>query len=63
MIDVESTSKPEKSMPHARSSNAIDTVATSTRAANKPFIALLLLSFDLAILVSSYGNNLRVVAT
>ena len=36
IMDVDSTNKPEKSIPHASKRSARETVATITRAANKP---------------------------
>ena len=44
-IEVDSTSKPEKSMPHASSSKDRDKVATSTLAAKTPLIALVDFNF------------------
>ena len=58
-IEVDSTSKPEKSMPHASSSKDRDKVATSTLAAKTPLIALVDFNFVFSMLVSSLGKSLR----
>ena len=61
-IDVDNTNSPEKSMPHASKSSAMDNVATSTLATNSPLMALLDFNFDFSILASSFGNNFWEVA-
>jgi hypothetical protein len=62
MIEVESTKSPEKSIPHASNNKANDTVATITRPAKSPLIALFDFSFDFTMLVSNFGSNLRDIA-